>query len=401
MTEDPQAEPDGSACLWNFEFLSLCAVSILAFCNIAIFYGFYGYLAELGIPPGWRGPLLALEPLTAFALRPFLGRFLTLTNGVRFMGIGLGMTATALVSYPLTTSVPVLAFVRVLHGAGFAAVVGGLLGLLTASLPKERSAQGFGLFSVTILLPYALMPPFVELLLPHLPGSGTVYALAAPLMLPALLLLPKLGKRARERACRQPRELQKIPDWSEVRHSLQHPGVLRLLIANLCLVSAHTIVFFFMRDVAVTLGTDNPGMFFTCANSATIALRAAGGRLLDRAKKGRLLFGSFLGLAALLPLFVLAGAPLILFGLAALYGLGMGVSMPLLNASMLQISPPRLRAFNANLLMLAVDAGVFAGPIVGGMLLAAGWTHAGLFTAAGGLMFSAALCVLPLARQLN
>lgn len=401
----PGAEPSGlpqdPPSIWTFEFMSLCAISVLAFCNIAIFYSFYSYLTELGIPPAWRGPLLALEPFTALLVRPFLGRFLTLGNSVRFMRVGLCIATAALLCYPFTTSILLLALVRVLHGLGFVILVGGLMGVLTALLPREKSAQGFGLFSVTILLPYALMPPFVELVLPYLPGHGAAYALAAPLMLPAFLLLRPLGRRTRALALTlHPSHLLK-PSWVEVRQGLRDPSVFLLILANLFLVAGHSIVFFFMRDFAVLLGAGNPGMFFTYANAATITLRVTCGHLLDRVDKGRLLFFAFLELAVLVPLFGWAGIPLVLFSMAVLYGSGIALSMPLLNSSMLQVSPPNLRAYNANLMMVAVDAGFFAGPFIGGALMAAGWSHAGLFCVSGGFMLLAGLCILPVGRRMR
>jgi MFS family permease len=186
-----------------------------------------------------------------------------------------------------------------------------------------------------------------------------------------------------------------------VRQSLRDSSVLLLLCANLALLAAHSIVFFFMRDFAVILGAGNPGMFFSYANAATITVRVCGGHLLDRIDKGRVLVGAFLGLAMLLPLFGQAGTPAVLFSMAALYGTGMALTMPLLNASMQHVSPPKLRAFNANLLMVTVDAGFFAGPLIGGLLMAAGWTHGGLFGLGGALMAAAGLCTLPVARRMR
>ncbi|MDP3428455.1 MAG: MFS transporter, partial [Humidesulfovibrio sp.] len=213
---EQHGQPKGLTNLWGFEFLSLCGISVLAFSNIAIFYGFYAYLTELGIPPAWRGPLLALEPLTALLVRPFLGRFLSLANGARFMRVGLGVATLSLLCYPFTTTIPALIAVRILHGLGFVTVVAGLTAVLTAVLPREKSAQGFGLFSVTILLPYAIMPPFVEMVLPHLPGHGYAYALAAPLMLPSFLLLRPVERLTRALSKSLPPADLLNPSWGEV-----------------------------------------------------------------------------------------------------------------------------------------------------------------------------------------
>lgn len=384
--------------LLSFEFIAICAISVLAFCNISIFYGFYSYLTELGIPPAWRGPLLALEPLTALVMRPFLGRYLSLKNTVQFMRVGMGLATVSLLCYPLATTIPTLACVRVLHGMGFVTVVSGLMGSLMAFLPRKQSAQGFGLFSVTILLPYAIMPPFVEVLLPHIANHGIAYALAAPLMLPAFLLLVPLGGRIRALAATLPQSHLERPGWDEVRQAVRSAGVLLLVAANFFLVAAHSIVFFFMRDFAAGIGAANPGAFFTCANVSTIAVRVLGGNILDRVDKGRTLVITAIGLGLLVPLFAHAGGPGVLLGMAALYGIGMAMTMPLVNASMFSISPPRLRAYNANLLMTAVDAGFFVGPFLGGAIMAGELGHGVLFGVGGALMLASGLCVRPVAR---
>lgn len=387
--------------LASFEFVALCAISVLAFSNLAIFYGFYDYLGGIGIAPQWRGPLLALEPLTALVARPFLGHLLTLANGVRFMRVGLVLATASLLCYPAVQALWGIALVRVMHGAGFVTLVSGVMGCLAGLMPRERSAQGFGLVSATVLLPYALMPPFVEFLLPHLAAPGLVYAMAAPLMLPAFLLLGPLSRRTRARAAElHPTEAAR-PSVAEALRGLADPAVASLALANLLLVAGHSVVFFFMRGFALGAGLDNPGAFFTCANAVIILLRVAGGRLLDRMDKGRGLLVSFVGLGALVPLFSLAGGPGALLLMAALYGLGMSFTMPLTNSMMLLLSPQKLRAFNNNLLLVGLDAGFFAGPLLGGLLLANGWSHAGLFGAGGAAFVLGALCVLPAARRLR
>jgi MFS family permease len=87
--------------------------------------------------------------------------------------------------------------------------------------------------------------------------------------------------------------------------------------------------------------------------------------------------------------------------MAFLYGTGMALTMPLINSSMVVISTPRLRTYNANLLMIAVDAGFFVGPFLGGAIMAADAGHAVLFGVSGGIMLAAALCARFVARILH
>jgi len=389
--------------LATYDFCALCAVSLLCFCNLAIFYGFYNYLAHLDIPHAWRGPLLALEPLTALALRPYLATRLTLGNSVPAMRLGVGLAVLALASYPFATSVQTIALVRVAHGAGYAILASGLMTAFTYFISPSRVAQGYGILSLTSLLPSAVMPPFVEALTPLLPGPGWAYAMAAPLMLPTLLLLAPMGAKARTMAAALPPEHSARPGWGQVLSGLRQPGVRGLFLGQLFILSGHTIVYFFMKSWSLALGAANPGLFFTCANVATIAVRALGMRRLDRLNPGQATGLALLFLAGLTPCFALApafgsGGEAALLGMAVLYGLALGLGMPLLNAAMFRVSAPALRASNANLLMVAMDAGFILGPIIGGWTLAAGLGLPPLFVICGGLMLLAGLCVLPVGR---
>lgn len=393
MNQDP-----AQGRLVTYEFCALCAVCLLCFCNIAIFYGFYNYLEGLGIPADWRGPLLALEPLTALALRPWLCTRLTLANSVPAMRLGIGLAILALASYPFATGVPAIAVVRVLHGAGYAILASGLMTAFTHFISPSRVAQGYGILSLTSLLPSAIMPPFVEVLTPLLPGPAWAYAMAAPLMLPALLLLAPMGGKARSMAAALPPEQSCRPGWGRVLSGLLEPGVRGLFFGQFFLLAGHTIVYFFMKSWGLILGAVNPGLFFTCANMATIAVRALGMRHLDRLNPGRATGLALLFLAGLTPGFGLAGGETTLLVMAAFYGLALGLGMPLLNAAMYRVSPAELRSANANLLMVAMDAGFVIGPLIGGRVLAAGFGLQNLFVICGVLMLTAGLAVLPVGR---
>jgi hypothetical protein len=194
------AEPAPVTTLFTYEFVVLSAISFFAFCNLSLFYGFNAWLERRGIPSAWRGVLLALEPATAFMVRPFLSSFLHLGNGCRVMGGGLVTIAVSLYGYSLADSLPALAVVRVAHGFGFVLTVSACMAILVHCIPRDLSGQGFGIFAITALVPYAVLPPVVERLLPLAGGESRVYALGAPLLLVPLLLLIPLGRRIRGRS---------------------------------------------------------------------------------------------------------------------------------------------------------------------------------------------------------
>ena len=168
---------------------------------------------------------------------------------------------------------------------------------------------------------------------------------------------------------------------------------------QLLLISGHTIVYFFMKSWALHIGAGNPGLFFTCVNLSTIAVRVLGMGALDKVNPARTTGLAMLFMAGLVPAFSLAGSGTALLFMAAPFGLALGLTMPLLNAAMFRASPVQLRAANANLLMLALDAGFILGPVIGGHMLAAGAPLPLLFAVCGGVMLAGGLCVLRAARH--
>ena len=74
-----KASPD-TRHLFTFEFFALCLIIVAAFCNVSVFYSFYHYLGDIDVPLVWRGFLVGLEPMAAFALRLLVLPWLHLRN---------------------------------------------------------------------------------------------------------------------------------------------------------------------------------------------------------------------------------------------------------------------------------------------------------------------------------
>ncbi len=365
--------------LLTFEFVALSSISFLAFCNLSLFYGFNSYLEGIGVPPAWRGILIGLEPGTAFLLRPIISPWLTPRNSVRVMGLGLILIMLALLSYSQAQNLWVLALVRVLHGAGFVVMISACVSLLVILIPPGRTGQGFGVFSITSLLPYAVLPPLVEPLLSRVNDASFVYAFFSPLSIPALILLPVLSRRIRHLFSILPAKTMECPSVKEITEDLLIPGVARLLAANLFLFISATVVFFYMKDHLSASGSGNPGLFFSISTGATILVRVVFGKLLDKVNRAVMLSVFLFILALCLVFFSLSGTANFILALAGLYGLCLGFIMPQLNAAMFDISPQHLRGLNTNMMLFTMDAGFWMGPVLAGMLLTMGLDYGKMF----------------------
>ena len=145
-----------------------------------------------------------------------------------------------------------------------------------------------------------------------------------------------------------------------------------------------------MKNLSMQLGIGNVGVFFTVSMLTMIAVRLFGAAVFDRFNKSRLaLF--VLGLLTVC-LIALPDAETVTayYLLAAVYGVSIGVALPLLNALLFSASEPALRGLNTNMALFTMDAGYFLTSYLGGMLIALGANFGALFYAAG---FCSLLCL--------
>ncbi|MHC1788681.1 MFS transporter [Solidesulfovibrio sp.] len=383
--------------LWTYDFTALTLAAGFAFCNIAIFYGFASYLERLGVDPAWRGVLLGAEPLAALIVRPFLGVLVTPAKALGLARVSLAAMGAALCSYQLAPGIAALLAVRVFHGLAFVCLVSAIIVLLSQIIPKPLAGRAFGYFSLSSLVPYAVMPPLVEWLLPSVGNEARAYAYASVLVLPALAMLIPLGARFGRGAG----GLTAVgrPTAAMIRENLGRLPVVLVLAANLFVFLSSTLVFFFIKPFAVGLGMRDPGLFFTVSTGASIAVRVLAGPFYDRLPRHALLVVALAGLAGCMALFAGTTDETRLLAVAGGYGLCLGVAMPLQNAVMFGHSPPHLRGLNMNLMLFMMDAGYVVGPVTGGALLAAGAGYPMLFLVCAACAAVAGGLVAPLALR--
>jgi MFS family permease len=374
--------------LLSFEFVGLCLIAFLAVCNVSVFYNLFNYLQTLGIPASLRGLVIGVYSLTAMVLYLVASPFLNTANAPRTMILGMVMMVASGFAYFFVHSFWGLMALRVINGAGQFCSSGGAMALFVSVIPPEKSGQAFGLYSVAILLAYAGVPTLMDTLAPLIPSPPYGYAAGTVSLLPAAWIVWRIRQRQRKRlgvAVTKGR----LPAWADIRANLTQLPVALLLLLNMSYFANWSSLFFLFKGFAQQQGLANVGAFFTVQMMLMILVRLLGGRLFDVVNKARLVGVCFIiiamGHVALDHLPGIWAVPLV----GVLFGLGMGLGYPAINGLMFQISAVHFRGLNANLMLFAVQAGFFLGPVVGGALVAH-WDYHGYFLASSALAFAAA-----------
>ena len=374
--------------LLTFEFIGLCLIAFLAVCNVSVFYNLFNYLQTLGIPAGLRGLVIGTYSLTAMVLYLIASPFLNTANAPRTMLLGMVLMVASGFAYFFVHSLWGLLALRMLNGAGQFCTSGGTMALFVSVIPPEKSGQAFGLYSVAILLAYAGVPALMDTVAPFIPTPPYGYAATTVSLVPAAWIVWRIRQRHRK-GLGVAMAKGHLPAWADIRANVTQLPVALLLLLNMSYFANWSSLFFLFKGFAQQQGLANVGAFFTVQMVLMIFIRLLGGRLFDAVDKARLVGTCFIIVAmGHLALDHLPGTwavPLV----GVLFGLGMGLGYPAINGLMFQISALRFRSLNANLMLFAVQAGFFLGPVVGGALVAH-WGYHGYFLASCALAFVAA-----------
>ncbi|WP_175476547.1 MFS transporter [Syntrophus gentianae] len=373
------------------EFLVLNAVLFISYCNVAVFFEFHKHLAALPIAPGWHGILIAFFSLVVLALRPVISPFFTPANARFWLAVSSAGLVPVMFLYGPARDAWNMALVRGIHGAVYVVMVTALTSRIVACIPKDRSAQAFGLISVMTLFPYAVVPPLLEPLTRWAGGFSRVLELSSLLFLLVFPLLPVIKKPEGDTGA----STGKFHS-SDLWENLRDPSVILVLLLSLLIWTTFTPVFYFLKDYGRGIGISNPGWFFTLSTFTEIGVRLFAGSFFDRMDKRKLLAFSMVWLGLGYPA-ILCFRGDIPFSLLGLYmGLGWGVALPVLSGLVFDVSAPRFKALNTNLSMVMFQGGFFLGPLAGGAVLVH-WGYPALYSVCAFLQIAGAAAALMVA----
>lgn len=374
--------------LLSRDFILLFLMAMCSNSFIAVYYCFEQWMEGLGIDPHWRGILLSALFAMILLFRPIASIVMLKHGKLWVMLISLAVCTAVMIAYPYVPqdgAIALILILRLLQGIALAFYSACTIGVLVECIPPGQSARGFALFSLTMLLPYSIIPAISEKLLPILGGEGQLFGATAWLSLPSFIMVILLAKRLKKPEAVE----QGNPGISrgELKHAVLHSGLAFVYCACLAFSMTTVLAIFFMKGLCGLTG-DHPAWFFTTYSITIILVRIFGSHRMDTLPRYRVSIICAAVLAICMAGF--AWAPQWTFiPLALIYGLSLGLLYPLLAAAVYDRSTPDTRSINSNVMMATFDASGMLAPMLGGVVIAWGFGYRGVFSAGA---ITAAFC---------
>lgn len=343
--------------IWTKNFV------LISFATFCVFVSFQmllpilpNYAVSLGVNTSYLGLITGSLTISSIFFRPFIGRAVDTYGRKVVYLLGLGVYFLASTGYLVAASLFFLLFLRIVHGAGWAAASGGAVTIVADITPESRRGEGMGYYGICNTLAMAVAPALGLFIL-----DGWGYTPAFVVSLAAILAAFIFGSFIKLPPYTAPaKQAQKV--------SLFEKRALRVSATLFFTTISYGVIVTFLPLYAAEFGITNIGLFFTVFALALLVSRPACGIYYDcRGPKLLILGGSLLLIASLLTLafaqdlshFLLAGA---------LYGLGFGAVQPTTYTLSVEGIEPHRRGAATSMVMASWDFGMGIGAIVLGFI---------------------------------
>ena len=356
---------NGTVKLWTRDFVFIILINFLVFLNhIMLLSTFSFYIQSLGGDEALAGLAATLFSLIAVFCRPFIGWMLDSGKRKAILIVGVCGMMLMPVGY-MCVSVILLAFIcRMIHGAALACSNTSTSTIATDIIPKQRFAEGMGMFGMATALATACAPAFGLYVMDKL-GFKALFLCSSGCAAAALCIFMFLKVRKVDTS-KKPVNIKALFDKNAL------PASVVMLIFMLTFGALEN----FLAKFASEDGLPSGGIYFAIMAGMLLLVRVTIGKVAD--KKGEGIFVYTCNAAMLASLMLLAIAPntVTLVLSAILAGYGFGGLEPALQSMAVHIAPPDKRGSANSTFLCAYDIGIgLGGGIAGYLITGCGYSH--------------------------
>jgi MFS family permease len=231
------------------------------------------YIQQLGGNEIEIGLVMGLYSGVGIVCQPLIGPWVDVIGRRPFMLLGTGLTVTASLLAAAPGGVGLLAIVRVLQGIGFSVFFVACFSYVVDVIPPAERGWALGIYGVSGFVSTAVAPLFGEWVIRTV-GFRALFVLSAMLGLGTVALVWPMREAPRGSGV----PLRLAP--GAVRAALEDVLHRHMFVAMFFGLGSGTI-FAFLPTFAEDLGVTTLSLFYTAYSLSAIAVRVAGGRLID------------------------------------------------------------------------------------------------------------------------
>ncbi|MDG3583429.1 MFS transporter [Galbibacter pacificus] len=345
--------------VYNLKFGMVCFSSLLfsASYNMLI-PELPAYLSSLG-GSQYIGLIIALFTFTAGMCRPFSGRITDTVGRVPVMIFGALVCVLCGVLYPMLHSVFGLLFLRLLHGfsTGFKPTA---TSAYVADITPQRSwGEAIGMQSLFYSTGMAVGPAFGSYIKMYY-SFDTLFYLSSVCAFLSMLIIVNMKETL---------EPKRKFSWSLLKISRRDIIAVEVfpaaILTFLCYIS-YGIILTLIPDWTTHLDIQNKGMFFIVFTVSSLLVRFIAGKASDKYGRTSLIFIGLIVLAIAVVVIGVASSFIVFVVGGVLYGIGMGVLSPSLNAWTIDMSKREARGKAMATMYIALEAGIGIGALLSG-----------------------------------
>lgn len=361
--------------LWTPLFVGIVATTLCCYLTSqGLNTGTSVYLSLTGNGVAFAGILAAVFSAAAAIARlvcgPLVdrtGRYHVLLAGSALLVVGTGVPA-------FISNDAVFVLCRAIQGIGFSAATTASATAAADVLPRSRMGEGIGYYGLGQAIAMSIGPTLALALVSTEPAENLYLGLAA-------IAVVGLGAAA---LCRYERHPEKLPPTSAYRRLKDRPrkpvGTFRLsdilewralpgALPMMVLCPVFGFGIFFVGLYGTSLGIGNPGLFYTLSALSMIIVRLRSQSFMDRIAPLKVFSVAIAcGLAAFLLLQASPFNHLAYYAAGLIYGVCLGISMPLNQTVAVKNTPLERWGAGSALYLLACDIGVGIGSAAWGFI---------------------------------
>jgi MFS family permease len=352
--------------LWTKEYIIIALVNFLTALNFyLLMIVISGYaMNKFDSSPSEAGLSASIFIIGALLARLYAGKWIARIGYKKMLCMGVLASLVITLCYFGINSVRLLLVVRLLHGAAFGVTTTATATIVSDIVPRERSGEGIGYYSLSQTFATAI-GPFIGMFLSQHGSYSMIFAACAFVSAICLVLAPFISLRKMEFTEEQRKGMQgfKLSNFVEARVI---PISIICVLIYLCYSSIVSFLSVYANEINLV---DAASFFFIVYAVVVLISRPAVGRLFDLKGENSIMYPAIAIFAIGLFLFSHSYHGYVLLLAAALIGLGFGAIQSSTQAIAVKITPPhRLGLANSTYFMFS-DIGMGIGPLMVGFMI--------------------------------